>query len=87
MTIDQAMAQMEALETQFGALKEQVQKMEAQLSLLRAALQGPEAGASGNSFGDLHGVFAGQMDLTEEEIDRALYRFDWEDEAPAGAGA
>jgi hypothetical protein len=87
MTVDQVMAQMKALETQLGALKQQVQKVEAQLSILKAALQGPEVGAPAKTFGDLYGIFAGQLDLTEEEIDSALYRFDWEDEEPAGTGA
>lgn len=86
MTVEQAMAQMRALETQLGALKAQVQKVEAQLSLLKAALQGPQVAAPAKTFGDLYGVFAGQFDLTEEEIDSALYRFDWEDEEPAGTG-
>jgi len=32
------------------------------------------------TFADLGGILAGQLDFTEEEIDAALYRFDWEGE-------
>jgi hypothetical protein len=78
---------MGALETQLSILKAEIKKVEAQLSVLKAELEGAEASAPAKTFGDLYGIFAGQLDLTEEEIDSALYRFDWEDEEPAGTGA
>jgi phage shock protein A len=87
MTVEQLVAQVRALETELSLLKAQVKSVEAQLAVVKAELQAPEISAPTKTFGDLYGIYAGQMDLTEEEIDSALYRLDWEDGKPAGTGA
>ena len=35
------------------------------------------------TLGDLRGILAGLPDFTEEEIDAALYRLDWEEDEAA----
>jgi hypothetical protein len=87
MTVEQLVAQVKALEAQLSLLKAQIKSVEAQLFVVKAELQAPEISAPTKTFGDLYGIFAGQLDLTEEEIDSALYRFDWEDEKPTGTGS
>jgi hypothetical protein len=39
------------------------------------------------TFADLQGLLAGIADSTEEEIDAALYRFDWQEEESEATGA
>jgi hypothetical protein len=87
MTVDQWVAQVRALETQLSLLKVQITKVEAHLAVLKAELRGQEASAPTKTFRDLHGIFAGQLDLAEGQIDSALYRFDWEDDESAGTRA
>jgi hypothetical protein len=65
-------------------LVSQIKSIEAQLAGLRMKVQKLGEPPRAHTFGDLRGILAGVADTTEEEIDAALYRFDWqEDEGSA----
>jgi hypothetical protein len=73
--------------TQMSSLEEQIREFEGQLVALKAPLAALEEevkqvkrSMSPKTLGDLRGALAGLPDLTEEEIDAALYRLDWEEE-------
>jgi hypothetical protein len=63
----------------------QIKGLEAQLTMLKAQVKSLGPPTSPRTLGDLYGILAGQADSSEEEIDAALYRFDWEDEGSQGA--
>jgi uncharacterized protein (UPF0335 family) len=65
-SLDAIVSRIESMEAELAELKEQVRQ-----------LQGPKPV---RTFGDLRGIFRGQMDVSEEEIDAALYRVDASDE-------
>jgi len=64
-------------------LAAQVKGLELQLAVLKARLQAVGEPAPGASFGTLEGMLAGIAESTEDDIEAAEYRADWDDE---GAG-
>ena len=64
------LAQINSIETQLSVLKQQVKEVVAQ------------NGDKSHTFADLKGIWAGQGDFSEEEIDAALYKLtpEWMDE-------
>ena len=71
----------ETLQTEIANIEAQIKSMEAQLLVLRAQVTRFRLSIPPRTFADLGGILAGQLDFTEEEIDAALYRFDWEGES------
>jgi len=59
------------------AIIAQIRGIEAQLAILRAQLERQRPAASPSSLGDLSGLLAEHGDFSEEEIDAALYQFEW----------
>ncbi len=60
------------------SLRVQIKSLEVQLSVLKAQLTpGIKIEQKGNRFADLYGILSDKSDLTEENIQRAEYRFDW----------
>lgn len=73
------LAQIDSIETQLTSLKQQVQKFAAQ------------NGEPTHSFADLKGIWAGQGNFSEAEIEECLYKLtpEWIDEiatVPKGTG-
>jgi hypothetical protein len=56
----------------------QIKALEAQLSVLKAQLQKLSTPTAPDTFADLYGILSGKADSSEEEIDAAQYRFEWE---------
>jgi hypothetical protein len=55
--------------------------MQAQIQLLQRQFLRLRLAVPAKSFADFEGILAGQAEFTEEEIDAALYRFEWEGES------
>ena len=70
-TIGSLLGQIKSIELQLEILKAQVRKLAAQEDGPRREIK---------SFADLHGIFPGQPQATEEDIDAVLYTFDWGDD-------
>jgi septal ring factor EnvC (AmiA/AmiB activator) len=73
-TIDSLSAQIKSMETEIKTLEAQIKRLQTQVMRLRLSVPV-------KSFADLEGILAGQADFSEEEIDAALYRFEWEGES------
>lgn len=56
----------------------QIKALEAQLSVLKAQLEKLSTPTAPHTFADLYGILSGKADSSEEEIDAAQYRFEWE---------
>lgn len=59
-------------------LTTRIRSIEAELAVLKASARQGTAAAAPKSFADLYGTLAGKMSATEEDLEAAAYRFDWE---------
>lgn len=55
-------------------IESQLKRLELQVQILKAKLKKLQTNAPAQTFGDLRGIFKGQIQSTEEEIDAVLYR-------------
>ena len=62
------------------SLIRQIQSIEIQLAVLKAQIKRLGLHTPPKTLGELEGILSGAGDFSEEEIDAALYRFDWEEE-------
>ncbi len=63
----------------------QIRALEVQVKALKAELRRHDPSTSQGRFADLHGILAGQVETTEEDLDAVRYRIKWDadGEAPA----
>jgi protein required for attachment to host cells len=80
MTMEAAETQIESMEAQIKSIEAQIAALKAQHAALEAEVKQMKRSPPPKTLGDLRGILAGLPDFTEEEIDAALYRFDWEEE-------
>ena len=83
MTTDSLASQatIDLLRSQIQGIEAQLKRIEAQLKALQTQVMRLRLSVPPKSFADLEGILAGQADFSEEEIDAALYRFEWEGES------
>jgi len=83
MTTDSPASQatIELLSPQIKSIEAQLKTIQAQLKALQTQVMRLRLSVPPMSFADLEGILAGQADFSEEEIDAALYRFEWEGES------
>jgi hypothetical protein len=60
------------------AILKKIEAMERELAVLKAQVKRLDAQEPARTFADLYGILSVQPGFSEEEIDAALYRFDWE---------
>jgi hypothetical protein len=66
------------------AITTRIESMEAELAELKKQVHQLREPKPARTLGDLYGILAGKVESTEEEIDAALYRVDWEDDPATG---
>jgi len=83
MTTDSPASQaaIDSLRSQIRNMEAQLKTIEAQLKMLQTQVMRLRLSVPPKSFADLEGILAGQADFSDEEIDAALYRFEWEGES------
>jgi hypothetical protein len=64
------------------SLLSQIKSIEVQLAVLKAQVKRLCPTMPPQTFADLYGILAGQVESTEEDINAVLYQFEWEDEDP-----
>jgi hypothetical protein len=74
-------ATIDLLSSQIKSMEAQIKGIQAQLKMLQTQMIRLRLSVPLKSFADLEGILAGQADFSEEEIDAALYRFEWEGES------
>jgi hypothetical protein len=61
-----------------------IKSLEHQLAVLKAEIKHLPWGARPKTFADLYGIWAGQLETTEQDMENVKYRFDWEGEEFGG---
>jgi len=59
-------------------LEAQVKSLEAQLAVLKAQLAAARTEEPSQSFAGLYGLLSGKVSSSEQDIEAAKFRFDWE---------
>jgi hypothetical protein len=62
-----------------------VQSLEQQLAVLKAQLKRSSQAERPKTFADLYGIWAGQSEIPEEDLEAVKYRFEWDGEEFSGA--
>ena len=63
-----------------ASLLAQVKSLETQLAVLKARIRKLRKSEPPKRLADLYGILADEADTSDEEIDQAKYRFEWEGE-------
>jgi hypothetical protein len=71
----------DSLRSEIKSVEAQIRNIEAQLKELKSRVKRLRLSVPPKTLGDLEGILAGEAQFTEEEIDAALYRVDWEGES------
>ena len=74
-------ATIDLLSSQIKSIEAQLKTIEAQLKVLQTQVMRLRLSVPLKSLADLEDILAGQADFSDEEIDAALYRFEWEGES------